>query len=363
MQSRQVRRRKFGVICPYLVCYEAEQVQSGVQVAVDGVATLRADESPVLQSEVLLLRATMGARLAAGIEAVGNGDGNTIHRSLVLYLPTQFAKGHVADTLCQFTTLHPLHVQVLNTDGLVVGGEDGGQLLGEVLTDSRNMTLLTSEPVTQLLIIVRPLNALQTLLLGFCVLALGELAAQSCYFSLMFMKSARVMDGDAVREGHGFVQSEVDADGSMLFGSGFRVGTQVFLFGNRYLKGRKELVAILRHLHAKHLAVEAQTLGHLYTTKVGDIKILMLPFGIVCNAFKKLQTVICISQEALRMVIPNIEATNVILLPMWPWIFGTMCEEVIKGSLQVIEGMSRGVLRHLIGEWELLATNFIEVIS
>lgn len=43
VQSRQVRRRKFGIICPY-VWNETEQVQSGIEVTVYDSATLRADE-------------------------------------------------------------------------------------------------------------------------------------------------------------------------------------------------------------------------------------------------------------------------------------------------------------------------------
>lgn len=32
VQSRQVRRRKFGIICPYFVYDETEQVLSGIEV-------------------------------------------------------------------------------------------------------------------------------------------------------------------------------------------------------------------------------------------------------------------------------------------------------------------------------------------
>ena len=167
VQSRQVRRRKFGTIYPYVCWNETEQVQSGIEVAVDGMAALRTDESPVLQSEVILLCAAVGARLAAGIEAVGHGDGDSVHRGLVFYLPTQFAKGHVADALCQLSALHPLHVQVLDSDGSVVSSEDGGQLLREVTANCFNMTMLLAESARELPIVIRPLNALQTLLLGF----------------------------------------------------------------------------------------------------------------------------------------------------------------------------------------------------
>ena len=64
--------------------------------------------------------------------------------------------------------------------------EEGCQLLHEVSTDSGYMPMLASETARELTIIIRPLYTLQTLLFGFRMMALGELAAQSGYLSLMF---------------------------------------------------------------------------------------------------------------------------------------------------------------------------------
>ena len=43
LQSRQVHRRKFGIICPY-VWNKTEQVQSGIEVSVYDMATFRAEQ-------------------------------------------------------------------------------------------------------------------------------------------------------------------------------------------------------------------------------------------------------------------------------------------------------------------------------
>ncbi len=185
VQSRQVRRREFGIICPYFVIDETEQVSGGIEVTVNHRAAMRADVGTVTEREVVALRATAGTRLAAGIEAVGHFDTHAVHRCLVLYLPSQFAKGHVADRLGQLRALHALHVQVLDGDGLVGRGEDGGQFLHEVASDVGNVVLLTSETAGEFYVVVRPPHALQALLLGFRMLALGELAAQSCNLSLV----------------------------------------------------------------------------------------------------------------------------------------------------------------------------------
>ena len=216
VQSRQVRRRKFGIICPY-VWNETEQVQSGIEVTVDGSATLRADKEAILQSEVILLPSAYMASLTAGIVTVGYGDGNTVHRSLVFYLSTQLAKRHIADALSQFVLAHhPLHIQVLQADGLVLRGEDGGELLREVTADVGDMALLTSELERELSVIVGPLYALQTLLLGSRMMAFGELSAQSCNLSLILPNCSRIVNGNAVRGRHRFLKPKVDAYCSML---------------------------------------------------------------------------------------------------------------------------------------------------
>ena len=361
VQSRQVRRRKFGIICPYFVCDETEQVSGGIEVAVNHSAAMWADVGAVTEREVVALRAAAGACLAAGIEAVGHLQAHTVHSCLVLYLPSQLAKGHVTDALCKTATLHPLHIHVLNGDGLVGGGEDGGQLLHEVTTDVGDVVVLLAETAGDFFIVVRPPHALQALLLGFRMLALGELAAQSCNLSLVMVKGARVAYGDAVAECHRFFQSEVDAYGSVPLALGFGMGTSVFLVGYLHLYGGKELAALLRNLHAKHLAVEAQTLGHLHVAEVGDVQILTLAADVVGDLLQMLQSLVGVGE--LCLVGTDVEAALAILLLVRPGIVGTMLEEVGEGRLQVVEGVGGGVLRHLVGERELLAANGVEVVA
>ena len=296
VQSRQVRRRKFGIICPYFAGDETEQVQSGIEVTVNHRAAMWADVGTVTEREVIMLMAAYVARLAAGKESVGHLDTDTVHRCLILYLPAQFAKGHVADGLRQFAALHPLHVQVLDGNGLVGRGEDGGQLLREVTTDRRDVALLLAETAGELLIVVRPLNALQTLLLGFRMLALGELAAQSGYLSLVFAQGARVAHGDAVAEHHRLLQSEVDAYGSVLLTACFGMGTAVFLFGYLHLERGKEPLAVLRDLHAKNLAVEAQPFGHLHIAQVGNVHVLTLAADVVGDLLQVLQSLVRVGE-------------------------------------------------------------------
>ena len=56
LQSRQVRRRKFGIICPY-VWNKTEQVQSGIEVSIDGMPAFRTDENSVSECKVVFLSA------------------------------------------------------------------------------------------------------------------------------------------------------------------------------------------------------------------------------------------------------------------------------------------------------------------
>ena len=72
VQSRQVRRRKFGIICPYFAVDETEQVLSGIEVTVNHRAAMWADESAVTEREFVMLLAAAGTRLATGIEAVSH---------------------------------------------------------------------------------------------------------------------------------------------------------------------------------------------------------------------------------------------------------------------------------------------------
>jgi len=361
VQSRQVRRRKFGIICPYFAIDETEQVSGGIEVTVDHRAAMRAGVGTVTECEVITLMAADVARLAAGIEAVGDLQTDTVHRCLVLYLPSQFAKGHVADTLGQTAALHTLHIQVLDGNSLVGRSENGRKLLCEVTTDGSDVTLFTSEAAGEFYVVVRPLHALQTLLLGFRMLALGELAAQSGYLSLMVAQGARVMDGDTVGEHHSLLQSEVDADGSVLLAFGFGMSAAVFLFGYLHLEGCKELVTLLRDLHAQHLAVEAKPFSHLHIAEVRDVHVLTLAADVVGDVLQMLQSLVRVGEFGL--VGSNVETALAILLLMRLGIVGTMLEEVSVGRLQVVEGMSRGILRHLVGERELLAANGIEIVA
>ena len=118
LQSRQVHRCKFGIICPY-VWNKTEQVQSGIEVSVYGIATFRADKYSVPKSEVVFLFSTIGASLAAWVEAVCNGNLAPVSSSLVFNLASQFSKGHIAYTLRQLAALHTFDIQVLYADSTV----------------------------------------------------------------------------------------------------------------------------------------------------------------------------------------------------------------------------------------------------
>ena len=80
VQSRQVRRRKFGIICPYVLFDETEQVQSGIEVTVNHRAAMWADVGTVAEREFIMFMAAYVARLAAGKESVGHLDTDTVHR-------------------------------------------------------------------------------------------------------------------------------------------------------------------------------------------------------------------------------------------------------------------------------------------
>ena len=362
LQSRQVRRRKFGIICPY-VWNKTEQVQSGVEVTIDDVPALRTDENSISKREVVFLSATMGTRFAAWVEAVSNGDCCSAHSCLVFYLPTQLTKCHVAYTLCQLTALHPFDIQVLDADSMIMCYKDGCQLLREVSADGSYMPLLSSEFSRELTIIVRPLNALQTLLLGFRMMAFGELAAQPGYFSLMFTKDSWIMDCNSVRECHGFVKTEVDTySPAPICVRSCRMSPAIFFFGNLNLNRSKELVSVLHNLHTQYLSDEAQAFCHLYITEVGDVQILMLPVGIVCCIFQVLQSFMGI-RELDSLPGSNIKRANAISLFVHCGIFGAMGKEVVESSLKVIKGMGSGILRHFVCPWEFFATDSIEAVS
>ena len=169
-------------------------------------------------------------------------------------------------------------------------GEDGGELLCEVTADVGDMAMLTSELERELSVIVGPLYALQTLLLGSRMMAFGELAAQSCYFSLMFSKYAGIMNSDAVRGRHRFLKPQVDAYCSMLVAFGFGMGAEIFLFGNLNLNSDEELVSVLRYFSGNHLPDEAQTLCHLHISKIWDAHVLMLPVDVMGHALETFQS-------------------------------------------------------------------------
>lgn len=361
VQSRQVRRRKFGIICPY-VWNETEQVQSGIEVTVDDSATLLAEEDAIAQTEVILLPSAYMTSLTAGIITVGYDDGNTVHCGLVFYLPTQLSKRYIADALSQFVLAHhPLHIQVLQTDGLVLRGEDGGELLCEVTADVGDMAMLTSESERELSVIVGPLYALQTFLLGFRMLTFGELAAQSCYFSLMFSKYARIVNGDAVGSSHCLFETEVNTYGSLFFTFGFGMCAEIFLFSNLNLNCNEESVSILRYFSGNHLTDEAKTLCHLHISKIWDAHVLMLPVDIMGHALETFQS--CMRFGEFDLVCTYIETSCTILLSMRLRIFGAMLEEILEGHLKIIEGMCGCILRHLVGEWILLLADGVEVVA
>lgn len=362
LQSRQVRRRKFGIICPY-VWNKTEQVQSGIEVSVYDMATFRADKYSVPKSEVIFLLATIGASFAAWVEAVCNGNIASIHSSLVFNLASQFSKGHIAYTLRQLAALHTFDIQVLYADSTVMFYEDGCQLLHEVSTDSGYMPVLTSETAREFAIIARPLYALQTLLFGFRMMAFGELAAQSGYLSLMFTNNSGIMDGNSIRESHGFVKSEVDAYGSVLaFFRSKRMSSMVFFFGNLNLNGNEKLVSVLQNLHTQYLANETQALGHLHVTEVWDVNILMFAVDIVSCIFQMLQPFVGI-RELNLLPRADIKGANTISLFVHCRVFGTMGKEIFESTLKVIESMSGGIFCHFVCPWKFSATDSIEFVS
>ncbi len=193
--------------------------------------------------------------------------GQSVHSSLVFNLTSQFSKGHIAYTLRQLAALHTFDIQGLYADSTVMCYEEGCQLLHEVSTDSGYMPLLTSENARELTIIARPLYTLQTLLFGFRMMALGELAAQSGYLSLMFTNSGSVL----------------------AFSRGKRMSSMVFFFGNLNLNGNEKLVSVLQNLRTQYLASETQALGHLHVTEVRDVNILVFAVNIVCCIFQMSQ--------------------------------------------------------------------------
>ena len=333
LQSRQVHRCKFGIICPY-VWNKTEQVQSGIEVSVYDMATFRADKYSVPKSEVVFLFSTIGASLAAWVEAVCNGNLAPVRSSLVFNLASQFSKGHIAYTLRQLAALHTFDIQVLYADSTVMCYEDGCQLLHEVSTDSGYMPMLTSETARELTIIIRPLYTLQTLLLGFRMMALGELAAQYGYLSLMFTNSMGIMDGYPIREGHGFVKSEVDAYGSVLaFFRSKRMSSMVFFFGDLNLNGNEKLVSVLQNLRTQYLANKTQALGHLHVTEVRDVNILMFAVNIVCCIFQMSQPFMGVGELNL-LSRTNIKGAKTISFFVRCRVFGTMGKEIVESSLK-----------------------------
>ena len=362
LQSRQVRRRKFGIICPY-VWNKTEQVQSGIEVSVDDVPAFRTDENSVSKCEVVFLSATMGARFAAWVESVSNGNCCSTHSCLVFYLPAQLTKSHVAYTLCQPTAQHPFDIQVLDADSAIMRYKNGCQLLREVSADGGYVSLLPPETTREFAKIVRPLNALQTLLLGFRMMAFRELAAQSCYLSMMFKNSSWIMDCNSVRECHGFVKAKVDAYGpAPICVRNSYMSPVIFFFGNLNLNRSKELVSVLRNLHAQYFPDETQAFCHLYVTEVRDVQILMLPVDIVRCIFQMLQSFMGIG-ELDFLSCSNIKRANAISLFVHCGIFSAMGKEVVESSLKVIESMGGGILRYFVCPWEFFATDSIEAVS
>ena len=181
------------------------------------------------------------------------------------------------------------------------------------------------------------------------------------YLSLMFAQGARIAHGDAVAEHHRLLQSEVDAYGSVLLTACFGVGTSVFLFGYLHVERGEEPLAVLRDFHAKDFAAEAQMLEHLHVAKVGNVHVLTLAADVVGGLLQVLQSLVRVG-ETYR-VVAKIEVALAVLLPVRLWIVGTMLEEIGVGFLQIVEGMSRGVLRYLVGERELLSTDDVEVVA
>ena len=338
LQSRQVRRRKFGIICPY-VWNKTEQVQSGIEVSIDDVPAFRTDEYSVSKCEVVFLSATMGTRFAAWIESVCNGNCSSAHSCLIFYLPAQFAKSYVTYTPCQLTALHSFDIQVLDADSAIMFYKNSCQLLREVSADGGYMPLLSSEFSRELTIIVRPLNALQTLLLGFRMMAFRELAAQSGYFSMMFKNGSWIVDYNSVRECHGFVKTEVDAYGPAFVSvRSCRMSPVIFLFGNLNLNRSKEPVSVLRNLHTQYLSDETQAFCHLYITEVRDVQILMLPIDIVRCIFQVLQSFMGI-RELDFLPDSNIKRAYAVPLSVHGGIFGAMGKEVVESSLKVFRSL------------------------
>lgn len=102
-------------------------------------ATIRTRPLPVFQRQLLVLPSTDEAQARARIPPIGNHQPGAVALHLVLHLPADHPKAHVAErpselVVCQ----HPLDVQILDHYRLVFAAEPGRELVDEIRSDIGN---------------------------------------------------------------------------------------------------------------------------------------------------------------------------------------------------------------------------------
>ena len=135
-QSRQVRRRKFGIICPYwFMSDKTEDILCRIVVSVMHCTALRA--SPSSDREILdgfVLITAVAAQLRRSIEPVCLYKFAAVVCSLVFQQFLDLAKGNIGNSLCELMILHhPLGVQVFHRY-LTVYTSDSSRNLVQIVT-------------------------------------------------------------------------------------------------------------------------------------------------------------------------------------------------------------------------------------
>ena len=140
-QSRQVRRRKFGIICPYwFMSDKTEDILCRIVVSVMHCTALRA--SPSSDREILdgfVLITAVAAQLRRSIEPVCLYKFAAVVCSLVFQQFLDLAKGNIGNSLCKLMILHhDLCVKVFHSNITVCISESRSDLVQIVTANVGN---------------------------------------------------------------------------------------------------------------------------------------------------------------------------------------------------------------------------------
>ena len=94
--------------------------------------------------DLFVLKSTISAGLAAGEESRNLHYHSASPCGLVFQLPEEFTPGGIRNTFCQMVVpQHPLHIEVLHTNDLVLIHQCGGQLMKHVIAAVTHLLMAT----------------------------------------------------------------------------------------------------------------------------------------------------------------------------------------------------------------------------